>query len=174
MIFAFRFRRPDNGELMQCNCALVETLWPYGSPKGKSSRKSWWQSTAQIGTKLLYLPSEDTDKVVYVVPLCDILGKLPLVPAGATGTIPNSAKDQRDTHFPLGKSDSAGKPGSGSGLFYINSWAMTWPTDHQEQSAYAEMPTCDGDVDGGDPPPGQSEDQEAETLDFGVMEEADA
>ena len=88
MIFAFRFRRPDNGELMQCNCALVETLWPYGSPKGKSSRKSWWQSTAQIGTKLLYLPSEDTDKVVYVVPLCDILGKLPLVPAGATGTIP--------------------------------------------------------------------------------------
>ena len=51
---------------------------------------------------------------------------------------------------------------------------MTWPTDHQEQSAYAEMPTCDGDVDGGDPPPGQSEDQEAETLDFGVMEEADA
>ena len=64
--------------------------------------------------------------------------------------------------------------GSGRGLFYINSWVMTWPTDHLEQSAYAERPTCDGDVDGGYPPPGQSEDQEAEISDFGVMEEADA
>ena len=63
--------------------------------------------------------------------------------------------------------------GSGSGLFYINSWAMTWPTDHQ-QSAIAEMPTGDGDFDGGDPPPGRSADQEAEISDFGVMEEADA
>ena len=63
--------------------------------------------------------------------------------------------------------------GSGSGLFYIISWAMTWPTDYQEQSAIAEMPTGDGDFDGGDPPPGRSADQEAVISDFGVMEEAD-
>ena len=154
LIFAFRFVRPDNGHHMECKCALVETMWPYGKLRGQASSKRWMNSTSQIGTRLFYLPS-DPDKVVYVVPLCHILGKLPLVPAGDTGTIPVGAKDQKGTHFPLGTCDSPGNPGSGSGLFYINSWAMTWPTDHRvshssSESELVEKPDGDGRVDGGD------------------------
>jgi len=67
---------------------------------------------------------------VYVVPLSHILGRLPLVPAGDTGTIPYSMRDGKAACYEHGICDTDGKPGSGSCLFYINSWAMIWPTDY--------------------------------------------
>ena len=88
--------------------------------------KQWWPSTAEIGTKLLYLPSPEP--VVYVVPLSHILGKLPLVPAGDSGTIPWSMNGRKETCFPRGQCDR--QQGPGSKLFYINTWAMIWPTDY--------------------------------------------
>ena len=75
LIFKMRVRT-DAGRVMECQCALIETLYNFRPTKSKS----WWPSTAQVGTKLLYLPSPEP--VVYVVPLSHILGKLPLVPAG--------------------------------------------------------------------------------------------
>ena len=91
---------------------------------------AWWPSTAQIGTKLLYMPSQDP--VVYVVPLSHILGRLPLLLAGNYGTIPRNMSGRKDACFPRGRCDGRGAPGTGSFLFYIrvNSWAMTWPTDY--------------------------------------------
>ena len=36
--------------------------------------------------------------------------------------------------FEYGKCDeSAARPGTGSKLYYINSWAMCWPTDHAKK-----------------------------------------
>ena len=35
--------------------------------------------------------------------------------------------------FPLGKCDEDQRPGTGSRLFYIRSWAMCWPTDHPKK-----------------------------------------
>jgi len=35
--------------------------------------------------------------------------------------------------FPLGKCDDDGRPGTGSKLYYISSWAMCWPTDHPKR-----------------------------------------
>ena len=92
--------------------------------------RTWWPSTAQIGTKLLYLPSPAP--VVYIVPLSHILGRLPLLPAGNYGTIPRSMSHRKDACFPRGICDRQGQPGSGSPgpLYYINTWAMTWPTDY--------------------------------------------
>ena len=72
----------------------------------------------------------DSDPVVYVVPLSHILGRQPLVPAGDTGTIPYSMRDRKAACYEHGICDTDGKPGSGSCLFYINSWAMIWPTDY--------------------------------------------
>ena len=85
-------------------------------------------STAQIGTKLQYMHSPNP--VVYVVPLSHILGRLPLIPAGDFGTIPRNMSGRGDACYPRGSCDKRGAPGSGSKLFYINSWAMIWPTDY--------------------------------------------
>jgi hypothetical protein len=79
-------------------------------------------------TKLLYLPAPAP--VVYIVPLSHILGRLPLLPAGDYGTIPRSMSHRKDACFPRGICDRQGQPGSGSPLYYINTWAMTWPTDY--------------------------------------------
>ena len=77
---------------------------------------------------VLFMPAPDP--VVYIVPLSHILGRLPLLPAGNYGTIPRSMSLRKDACFPRGACDRAGRPGSGSPLFYINTWAMIWPTDY--------------------------------------------
>ena len=116
--------RTDSGSLEECKCAMMETLWDYCP----GQTRSWWPSTVQIGTKMLYKPGPDP--VVYVVPISHILGRLPLVPAGDTGTIPHSMRDRKAACYEHGLCDRDGEPGSGSSLFYINLWAMIWPTDH--------------------------------------------
>ena len=116
-------RRIDGG-VMECQCALIETLFDYCPREGRV----WWPSTAHIGTKLLYMPSPEP--VVYIVLLSHILGRLPLLPAGEHGTIPRSMSRSKDACFPRGRCDKEGQPGSGSPLYYINSWAMIWPTDY--------------------------------------------
>ena len=92
---------------------------------------AWWSKAGESGTKLLYQPKPDP--VVYIVPINFILGRLPLVPAWDHGTIPASMRDRRRDLFKLGKCDENGRPGSGSELFYINSWAMCWPSDHPKR-----------------------------------------
>ena len=98
----------DAGGVMECQCALIETMYDYCPREGRT----WWPSTAEIGTKLLYMPAPDP--VVYIVPLSHILGRLPLLPAGNHGTIPRSMSLRRDTCFSRGICDRAGRPGSGS------------------------------------------------------------
>ena len=58
------------------------------------------------------------------------MGKLPLIPAGDHGTIPRSMHGRKDACYKLGVCDRQGEPGSGSPLFYINTWAMVWPNDY--------------------------------------------
>ncbi len=116
--------RTDSGSVMECQCALIETLYDYCPREGRV----WWPSTAEIGTKLLYMPS--TEPVVYVVQLSHILGRLPLLPAGDFGTIPRAMSRKKDSCFPRGRCDQEGRPGSGSPLYCINTWAMIWPTDY--------------------------------------------
>ena len=117
----------DGSRIKECMCALIETLYDYCP---SLHAKPWWLSTAQIGTKLLYPPKPDP--VLYVFPLSHILGKLPLVPAGDNGTIPREMHGSKDAFYPLGMCDRQGSPGTGSPLFYINSWAMIWPVDYKK------------------------------------------
>jgi hypothetical protein len=71
----------------------------------------------------MYLPLMP-DSIIYIVPVTHILGSLPLIPAGDTSTIPYGTAASK---FPQGKADSRLSPGSGSPLYYINTWAMQWP-----------------------------------------------
>ncbi len=95
LIFKMRIRT-DASSLKECQCALIEILYNYCPGQAKR----WWPSTAQIGSKILYLPSPDP--VVYVVPLSHILGKLPLIPAGDHGTIPRSMHGRKDACYNIG------------------------------------------------------------------------
>ena len=89
----------------------------------------WWRQVEYSGTKLLYQP--EPRPVVYIVPVRNILGRswLALVPYGVHGTIPYDWHQVQSSHYPRGVCDRQGTPGSGSKLFYINSWAMIWSSD---------------------------------------------
>ena len=87
----------------------------------------WWREAGISGTKQLYQPGPEP--VIYIVPVTAILGRLALAPAGEHGTIP-AFMLATPSAYPKGKCDEAGRPGTGSKLYYINSWAMSWPSDH--------------------------------------------
>ncbi len=91
---------------------------------------SWWKEAGVSGTKQLYEPEKP---VVYIVPITSILGRLPLIPAGDHSTIPAALRGRERELFQLGKCDDDGRPGTGSKLYYISSWAMCWPTDHPKR-----------------------------------------
>ena len=73
-------------------------------------------------------------KLMYVLPLTSILGRLPVVRAGDTGTIPfsNGNGCRNGAHrydHDLARADS--RPGAGDGcpMYFVNSWAMGWSRD---------------------------------------------
>jgi hypothetical protein len=72
--------------------------------------------------ELLYQP--EPKPVVYVVPIRNILGRLALTPYGEHGTIPYDWRHLQASHYPRGVCDLPNRQGSGSELFYVNSWAM--------------------------------------------------
>jgi hypothetical protein len=92
---------------------------------------SWWREAGESGTKLLYQP--EPRPVIYIVSITSILGRLPLVPAGDHGTIPAAMRNRKKELFEYGRCDESARPGTGSKLYYINSWAMCWPSDHAKK-----------------------------------------
>ena len=91
---------------------------------------SWCKAAGESGTKQLYRQEK---QVVYIVPITSILGRQPLVSAGDHSIIPAELNGRTRDLFPLGKCDEDRRPGAGSRLFYIISWAMCWPTDHPKK-----------------------------------------
>jgi hypothetical protein len=79
-----------------------------------------------IGSKLVYERKENK-QVLYVVPIASILGRLALVPAGDTGTIPHSMRSE-SASYPGASCDSRPGAGDGSRWWYVNTWALTWST----------------------------------------------
>ena len=92
--------------------------------------ESW---IAKCGSKLIYetLPGKE---VVYVLPITSILGRLPVVRAGDTGTIPLRYRDgchngaHRYNHD-LARADSSARAGDRSPMYFVNSWALGWSRD---------------------------------------------
>jgi hypothetical protein len=75
----------------------------------------------RIGSKVVYERRENK-QVLYVVPVSSILGRLPLVPVGDTGTIPFSMTAE----YPGASCDTRPDAGDGSRLWYVNTWALSW------------------------------------------------
>ena len=68
---------------------------------------------------------------MYVLPISSILGRLQVVLAGDTGTIPFSYRNgcsngaHRYDHD-LARADSRAGAGDGSPMYFVNSWALGW------------------------------------------------
>ena len=63
----------------------------------------------------------------YVLPVESILGKLPVVPVGDTGTIPYSMRQHAANFVGAAfKFDTREGAADGSRWWYINSWALAW------------------------------------------------
>ena len=78
-----------------------------------------WVSS--VGSRIVY-ELDYRKPILYVLPVQNIIGKLPVVPVGDTGTIPH--------HLHNGAPGDR-KPGSGDGcrMWFINSWALGWSRD---------------------------------------------
>ena len=81
-------------------------------------------SLDSIGSRIIY-ELDHRNLILYVIPIQSILGKLPVVPVGDTGTIPHHLS----SHFSRAPGDR--RPGSGDGcrMWFVNSWALGWPRD---------------------------------------------
>jgi hypothetical protein len=67
----------------------------------------------------------ESAQVLYVIPVSSILGRLPLVPVGNTGTIPYEMR--REAADFSGASCHKTKVGKdGCRWWYVNSWALSW------------------------------------------------
>lgn len=82
----------------------------------------------ECGSNIVYEPNP-TNPILYVLPITSILGKLSLVAAGDTGTIPFSERALRDTDFPLAFADRTDGGGDGCRLWFVNGLAMDWSRD---------------------------------------------
>jgi hypothetical protein len=61
-----------------------------------------------------------------------ILGKLPVVPVGDTGTIPYSMR-QHAEDFVDAAFDTREGAGDGSLWWYVNTWALSWSRERDEK-----------------------------------------
>lgn len=71
---------------------------------------------------------------LYVLPVTSILGRLPVVRAGDTGTIPFRYRDgcRNGAHRydrNLARADSSAGAGDGCPMYFVNSWALGWSRD---------------------------------------------
>ncbi len=74
-------------------------------------------------SRIVYECKKDK-QVFYVLPVENILGKLPVVPVGDTGTIPYSMR-QHVEDFVDAAFDTKEGAGDGSRWWYINTWALS-------------------------------------------------
>ncbi len=81
----------------------------------------WLES---VGSRVVY-ELDYKKPILYVVPIQSILGKLPLVPLGDTGTILHRLRNA----FPGAPGDSRQGAGNGCLMWFRNSWALGWSSD---------------------------------------------
>ena len=92
------------------------------------SRTEW---LLECRSRIVHERKQD-NQVFYVLPVEYILGKLPVVPVGNTGTIPYSilqhAKDFVGAAF-----DTREGAGDGSRWWYVNTLALSWSRERGEK-----------------------------------------
>ena len=120
-------------------CALVSTLETYDDPENGyyinyinyddytcatyynvQCIAGWLDS---VGSRVVY-ELDYKKPILYVIPIDIILGKLPVVPVGDTGTIPHRLRNRFQ-----GPGDRREGSGDGCSMWFVNSWALGWSRD---------------------------------------------
>ena len=138
LLLLFRIHTRTDTGLQFHNCAYVSVLEEYNNHRKPGhimhilhilhilicfSTLTW---LAQCQSTTVYERPEQA-QVLYVIPVPSILGYLPLVPVGATGTI-SFAMCRETADFPGAFCDKSGNCGDGCRWWYVNSWALGWGT----------------------------------------------
>ena len=89
---------------VRIKCALLSKLEPYGAPDPEADN---WMRKAESCRLYELAPTPR----LYVRPITAILGKVPMVRAGNTGTIPFSMRGHERAYYPGGSYDSAADKG---------------------------------------------------------------
>ena len=76
----------------------------------------------QCQSAILYERREQS-QVLYAIPVSSLLGRLPLVPVGATGTVPFTMR-RESADFPGAFCDKSANGGDGCRWWYVNSWTL--------------------------------------------------
>jgi hypothetical protein len=121
LVFSF-IVRSDTNVRYRMKCVLISTLEEYLCPQDDAAAGDWCRKAETL--RLFEL--DPSLPRLHVMPITSILGKVPLVRAGNTGTIPHHMRGRKEQCFPGGKADSAPGKGDGSCLYFVNSWAMKW------------------------------------------------
>ena len=79
-----------------------------------------------VGSRVVY-ELDYKKPILYVIPVQSILGKLPVVPVGDTGTIQHHLRNT----LPGAPAGGDRRPGAGDGcrMWFVNSWALGWSRD---------------------------------------------
>jgi hypothetical protein len=109
---------------------VLFNYWYYCHYEGYYNYSDYWPYCiysdwlGSIGSRLVY-ELDHPNPILYVIPIQSVLGKLPVVPVGDTGTIPHHLRH----HFSGAPGDR--RPGSGDGcrMWFVNSWALGWSRD---------------------------------------------
>ncbi len=75
---------------------------------------------------------KQNNQVLYVLLVVYILGNLPVVPVGDTGTIPYPMR-QHAEDFVAAAFDTRVGAGDGSRWWYVNTWALSWSRERGEK-----------------------------------------
>lgn len=131
LLFSIQTQTDQDGSTEEFQCAFVSVLEPL-----EERSPDPFQELRKRGSLVLYELDPKVPRV-YVVPIQSILGKLPLVPVGDTGTIPfePSARTRAEREalaeefYPGAFCDSAKGSGNGCRLWHVNSFALGWSRD---------------------------------------------
>ena len=77
---------------------------------------------------MIYERAAGRDYIFYVIPVKSILGKLPVVPVGDTGTIPHTMRGggERARDLVGARCDREMGKGDGTRWWFVNNWAIGW------------------------------------------------
>jgi hypothetical protein len=93
----------DGNARYRMKCVLISTLEDYYCPEDDAAAGDWCRKAE---TRRLFELDPSLPRL-YVVPISSILGKVPLVRAGDTGTIPHHMRGREGECFPGGKADTS-------------------------------------------------------------------
>ncbi len=75
---------------------------------------------------MIYKRAMEREHIFYVISVKSILGKLPVVLVGDTGTIPFATRGERARDLSGAKCDQEMGKGDGTRWWVVKNWAMAW------------------------------------------------